>query len=53
MANKSNEALYEDVMSAIDRLYSDTSVSQHITRENLQTIIGEIEVLIETIDDDE
>jgi hypothetical protein len=43
---------YEAALKAINHLYSDMSVSQSATRDNLRGLIDEIETLIETLTDD-
>lgn len=45
-----NEQLYEETLDQIRKLFSDTSVSTDSTRENLQTLIYEIENMIESLD---
>ena len=46
-----HEELYEKAMEAISELFGDTSVSQGETKASLNTLIGEIEIMIDTLDD--
>jgi len=48
-----NEELYEKAVEAITELFSDSSVSQSTAKKNLNSLIGEIEILISTLSDDE
>lgn len=50
-----NEQLLETAQEAINNLFADTSVSADKCRENLKSLIDEIEILIESLDfgDDE
>lgn len=43
--------LKENALEAIDKLFSDTSVTQAQTRELLEEIIEEIELKISTLDE--
>ena len=43
--------IYEDAKAALDRLYSDTSVSRSITRELLIDLRDEIDLLLDTLED--
>lgn len=45
-----NEQLYEETLNQIRKLYSDTSVDTEVAKENLQTLIYEIENMIEALD---
>ena len=47
------ENLYEDALDAITELFSDVSASQRETKENLNSLIGEIETMIDGLDDEE
>jgi len=49
----SNEELYEKALEAVTELFSDKSVSQSECKSNLETLIGEIEMLISTLSDNE
>jgi hypothetical protein len=51
MSNEKNEKLYQKAMVAINELFSDTSVSQEECRENLQTLIADIEMLVGMLDE--
>ena len=43
-----NEQLYENALEAITELFSDTSVSQGKAVENLESLIQEIQTMIES-----
>ena len=45
----SNESLYQEALEAIARLFSDLTVSQSKTRENLQGLRDEIDLLLDTL----
>lgn len=47
-----NEELYTLAKNAINTLFCDTSVPQSTTRENLQALIDEIEMLKDTLKDE-
>lgn len=47
------ESLYDKAVKAIMELFSDTSVSQSQTKRNLSALIGEIDIMLETLSDDE
>jgi hypothetical protein len=47
--NPKNEELYEKAMKAITDLFSDLSVSKAETKENLENLSGEIQVMIESL----
>jgi len=49
----SNEELLEKAKEAINELFGDMSVSQQITRENLNDLIGAIEIMLDGLKDDE
>jgi len=44
-----NEELYEGALDAIKDLFSDDSVTQSECRENLETLIDEIRVMIDSL----
>lgn len=46
-----NEQLYEQASKAIEKLFSDTSVSQEQARENLESLIGEIEIMLDSMEE--
>lgn len=48
-----NESLYDKAVAAIMELFGDTSVSQSETKRNLRVLIGEIDILMETLSDDD
>lgn len=47
--NKTNDELYEDAVKAITALFSDQSVSKEQAAQNLQALIGEIQVMLEAL----
>ncbi len=47
-----NERLYDEALAAINRMFSDRSVSPEKTRENLRGLRDEIELLIDAIQGD-
>ncbi|MFH1722907.1 MAG: hypothetical protein ABH950_09925 [Candidatus Altiarchaeota archaeon] len=47
-----NEQLYEQARNAIEELFSDTSVSQEKAMENLQSLISEIQSMVEALKED-
>lgn len=46
-----NEMLYSEAMEAVRRLFSDTSVPPDETRQNLQGLRDEIDVMLESLPD--
>lgn len=48
-----NEELYEKAMEAITDLFGDMSVSTSTTKENLNTLIGEIQIMIDGLQGEE
>jgi hypothetical protein len=44
-----NDRLYEAAKAAIDALFSDRSVSVAEARENLRSLMGEIEIMLESL----
>lgn len=44
------ETLYEKAHEAIEELFSDKSVTQEEAKENLNSLIDEIQTMIETLD---
>lgn len=44
-----NDKLYDAALEAINRLYSDTSVSRFKAAQNLSTLRGEIDILLDTL----
>lgn len=48
-----NKELYDKALEAITELFSDTSVSKETAIENLNTLLGEIEVMIESLEVEE
>lgn len=49
MVTMSNEILYEIAMKAITDLFNDRSVSLETTRQNLGTLIGEIDTMLDAL----
>lgn len=45
-----NDELYERAVRAINDLYSDTSVSREETADNLNNLVWEIQILLETLE---
>ena len=45
-----NEELYERANTAITELFNDNSVSAHKCVENLESLIGEMQVMIDSLD---
>ena len=52
-AETTNERLFREAKTAIDQLFSDRTVSQSRARDNLATLRDEIDVLIDTLEEDE
>lgn len=50
--NTSNDGLYNDAMEAITVLFSDETVSQSTCKLNLQNLIEEIQVMIDSLEDE-
>ena len=46
-----NAELYDKALEAITELFNDTSVSQKQAEQNLNSLIDEITILIETLDE--
>jgi len=46
----SNDELYQEALSAITRLFNDTSVPQPTCRENLNSLRDEIDILLDSIE---
>jgi len=44
-----SDLIYDRTKRAIDAMFSDTSVSKETTRERLETLIEEINVMIESL----
>jgi hypothetical protein len=47
-----NEELFEKAVEAVRSLFSDTSVSRSVTEDNLNSLIGEIEVYLDALERD-
>ena len=47
------ETLYDKALAAITELFGDTSVSRSETRENLETLKGEIETMLSALEADD
>ena len=48
-----DEDLYDKALVAATILFSDMSVSQRETKENLNSLIGEIETMIDSLEDND
>lgn len=48
--NIGNEELYDKALEAIQALFGDMSVPVWETKENLRTLIGEIEIMLEALE---
>jgi molybdopterin/thiamine biosynthesis adenylyltransferase len=46
----SNDELYEAALSAVNKLLSDTTVTEDITRANLEALKDEIDVMLAGLD---
>jgi len=44
-----NEELYDKAMEAITKLFGDRSVSKEVTKNNLNDLIGEIMIMLDTL----
>ena len=44
-----NDELYEKALGAIQELFGDTSVSQSQAKDNLNSLIGEIQIMMEAL----
>lgn len=44
-----NERLYDIALEAINELFFDKSVSQEMVKENLEALISEIQILIDSL----
>ena len=45
-----NEKLYEEALTAINKLFGDTSVPVSTTRANLEALKGEIDTMLESLE---
>ena len=48
-----NEELYDKAMEAITDLFSDTSVSSRMCKENLANLVDEIHIMIDSLEIEE
>ena len=48
-----NQELYDNAMKAIVDLFGDRSVSQSEAKGNLNALVGEIQTMLDTLEDDE
>lgn len=48
-----NDELYKKALDAIKELFGDDSVGQSKARENLEALKDEIDVMIDTLEDDD
>lgn len=46
-----NEDLYNKALETITELFNDTSVSQKEAKANLESLISEMEIMIESLDE--
>lgn len=46
----SNEELYQKAVEAVTKLFSDMSVSRSEAADNLRALIGEIEIMLSTLE---
>ena len=44
------ENLYDKALEAIQKLFNDTDVSQEETKVNMDSLISEIQIMIDTLD---
>jgi len=51
--SEENEQLYEQAVEAITELFNDTSVSQEDAKANLNSLIGEIQIMLDSIEEAE
>jgi len=47
------DELYDEALKAINKLFSDTSVSRSETKRRLSDLVGEIEVMLDALEHDE
>jgi hypothetical protein len=48
-----NKILYEKALEAIKELFGDTSVGVSTAKRNLNSLIGEIQIMVEALEHDE
>lgn len=48
--DNTHEVRYKKALRSIQELYSDTSVSKEMTREALNDLVSEIEIMLEALD---
>jgi len=53
MSALDNKNLYDIAIKSIQDLYGDKSVSISTCKENLNSLIGEIEIMLDCLDNDE
>lgn len=53
MGKSANDLLYERALEAVKRLYHDDTVSPSDTRANLELLLDELEIMIESLPDDD
>jgi len=46
-----SEQFYEEALQAIEKLFSDTSISKHEAIANLNSLIDEIQIMIESLEE--
>lgn len=47
------DKLYEEAVKALNKVFGDTSVSRSETKRRLNDLVGEIEVMLEALENDE
>ena len=47
------DKLYEEALKAINKVFGDTSVSRSETKRRLNDLVGEIEVMLDALENDE
>jgi len=45
-----NDILVDEAMEAIRKLFSDTSVSKNVTKQNLESLVLDIEIVIDSLE---
>lgn len=46
-----DQELYDTALEAITKLFSNTSIPRMVTRENLKALIGEIETMLDSLEE--
>lgn len=50
---KTNDQLYDEAKEAISELFSDRSVAAQTTRINLETLMDEIQIMVDSLPEDD